>query len=291
MNQTATNLQYEFATPEPVSVQLEVGVGSVTVHASERIETSVEVQPRDAGKDADLAAAAATAVEFDGQHLLIRAPRTWRRFTPINDGAIDVTIELPAGSHLRGHTDLGALTGDGQLGRCEFRSGMGRITLDCVETLDVKSAFGDVTVGACLGTANVVASSGRIQVGRIDGSARIKNSNGETRVGFLGARSEVRSANGNVDIETATHAVDAKTSNGSVRIGEVSGGRVEVRSSCGDIEVGVRSGVAAWLELNTRNGMVRNGLTEGEPEEPTTETVEVHASTSYGDIVVKRVSD
>ena len=74
-------------------------------------------------------------------------------------------------------------------------------------------------------------------------------------------------------------------------IGEVSGGRVEVRSSCGDIEVGVRSGVAAWLELNTRNGMVRNGLTEGEPEVPTAETVEVHASTSYGDIVVKRVSD
>ena len=71
-----------------------------------------------------------TRVEFTGGHLLVKAPKL-RAWLPHRDGgSIDVTIELPAGSEVRGAGQLADFHAEGELGDCEITTGLGRIELD-----------------------------------------------------------------------------------------------------------------------------------------------------------------
>ncbi|MGH3292394.1 MAG: hypothetical protein ACRDP7_11350, partial [Trebonia sp.] len=77
---------------------------------------------------------------------------------------------------------------------------------------------------------------------------------------------------------------------GEVQIGEVVRGTVSATAKNGSVEVGVRAGSAAYLELNTSVGRVYNELASSDaPEagEPV-DRVEVHASTKLGDVTVRR---
>ena len=54
------------------------------------------------------------------------------------------------------------------------------------------------------------------------------------------------------------------------------------------MEISIRDGVTAWLDLVTRYGRVHNGLEDADRPEPGTDTVEVRARSSFGDITVHR---
>ena len=116
----------------------------------------------------------------------------------------------------------------------------------------------------------------------IDGTAVIKNSNGDTldRRGH-GRRARERRQRQDHHRPGARAAVAAKTANGDVRLGEVARGAVLAESAIGTIDVGIRDGVAAWLDLNTKFGNVHNDLQAADRPEPDEETVEVRARTSY----------
>jgi DUF4097 and DUF4098 domain-containing protein YvlB len=98
----------------------------------------------------------------------------------------------------------------------------------------------------------------------------------------------VNAANGRISVDQAHAAVTAKTANGDVRLGEVARGAVVAETAAGTVEVGVRDGVAAWLDLNTRFGNVQNDLEASGRPEPGEDPVDVRARTSYGDITVRR---
>jgi hypothetical protein len=65
-------------------------------------------------------------------------------------------------------------------------------------------------------------------------------------------------------------------------------GAVTLETAMGDIEIGVRTGTAAWLDVKTRFGRVHNSMTAAESPDSAADTVEVRASTSFGDITVRR---
>jgi hypothetical protein len=98
----------------------------------------------------------------------------------------------------------------------------------------------------------------------------------------------VNAANGRISVDQANAAVSAKTAFGDVRLGEVARGAVLAQSGFGKVEVGVRHGIAAWLDLDTRFGNVVSDLEAAEPPAPGDEAVEVRARTSYGDVVIRR---
>jgi DUF4097 and DUF4098 domain-containing protein YvlB len=98
----------------------------------------------------------------------------------------------------------------------------------------------------------------------------------------------VRTANGDISVERAGGGVEAKTANGSIRLGEVARGSVVLETAMGDLEVGIAEGTAAWLEVNTGFGHVRNLLDEAARPTESDETVEVRGRTSYGDITIRR---
>jgi hypothetical protein len=56
----------------------------------------------------------------------------------------------------------------------------------------------------------------------------------------------------------------------------------------GELEVGIREGTAALLDVRSQYGNVRNFLTASDGPKASDQTVEVRARTSYGDIVIRR---
>ncbi|MEU6259543.1 hypothetical protein [Streptomyces sp. NPDC047043] len=52
--------------------------------------------------------------------------------------------------------------------------------------------------------------------------------------------------------------------------------------------IGIREGTAAWLDVNSNRGQVRNRLSASEAPEQTEDTVMVRARTNWGNIDVLR---
>jgi hypothetical protein len=278
-----------FDTPEPISVTVELGVGGLRIVASDRTDTMVEVRPSDAAKKADVTAAEQTRVEYAGGRLLIKAPKSWRQFTWRGGGeSIDVQVELPAGSHLRGETGVAALRCQGRLGECRYKTGVGDIQLERAGAVQLRTGAGDLNVGTADGDAELSTGSGSVRIDRIDGAAVVKNSNGDTWIGEVTGNLRVNAANGRISVDRARETVAAKSANGDVRLGEVAHGAVIAQTAMGKVEIGIRDGVAAWLDLNTRFGNVHNDLDAVERPESGEDAVEVRARTSFGDITINR---
>lgn len=277
-----------FDTPQPISVQLSLGfvVANVRVTAGDRADTTVDVRPNDTSNKADLKIAEQTRIDYTDGRLAVRAPKLGTLFG--RTGSVDVTIALPSGSQLQGETGMGEVVCEGRLGEVRFKTGYGGIRVDEAGAVKLHSGSGDITVDGADGGAEITASNGAVNIRRIDGPATVKNSNGATWIGEVTGDLRVNAANGSVTVDHAPAGVTAKTANGSVRIGEVARGAVTLETAAGSLEVGIRTGSAAWLDLKTVSGRVHNELAEVAGPEKADQTVEVRARTYVGNITVRR---
>jgi DUF4097 and DUF4098 domain-containing protein YvlB len=182
---------------------------------------------------------------------------------------------------------VAALHCTGHVGGCRFKTGVGDIQLDQAGPLELKAGAGDITVGQVVGDADV-STAGAVGIGSVDGAAVIKNSNGDTWIGEVTGDVRVKAANGRITIDRARSAATVKTANGDLRLGEVERGAVLAESANGKIDVGIRDGAAAWLDLKTGFGNVHNELQAADRPDPDEEAVDVHARTAYGDITIRR---
>ncbi|WP_248965176.1 DUF4097 family beta strand repeat-containing protein [Sphaerisporangium perillae] len=274
-----------FDTPEPISVTLEFDIGSARITASRRTDTVVEVLPADGALDADVRAAQQTRVTYSGGKLLVKGPKNRSLFG--RSGSLDVSIELPAGSDVQGNAPLADFICEGPLGECRLTTSVGDIQVDEARTVRLKSGHGDIRLDRVAGDAEITAA-GRVDVGTIAGAATVKNLNGETTIGEVTGDLRANASNGRISVGVAHAGVEAKSANGGIRIGEVARGQVVLQTATGDLEVGIRESTAAWLDVNTRLGSVRNSLGSAEGPEASDETVEVRARTGLGDIVIRR---
>jgi len=277
-----------FDTAQPISVRLSLGfvVANVRITATDRTDTTVDVRPIDGFSKADLKIAEQTRIEYADGRLVVRAPRLGTLFS--RTGSVDVTIALPSGSQLQGETGMGEFLCEGRIGECRFKTGYGEIRLAQAGEVHLNSASGDVTVDHAEGGADITASNGAVNLRRIDGPATVRTSNGASWIGEVTGDVRLHGANGAVTVDRAHAGVTAKTANGGVRIGEVTRGAVTLETAAGSIEVGIRSGTAAWLDLNTVSGRIRNELAAAGGPDDTDQTVEVRARTYVGDIIVRR---
>ncbi len=277
-----------FDTPEPISVTIDLVVGDARITASDRDDTVVEIRPSDASHEPDVRAAEQTQVEYAAGALLVKAPKQRSLGLFGKAGSIDVTIGLPTGSQLQGDASVAAFRCAGRLGQCRVKTATGDIQLDHVGVLDLSTGAGAIIVDHVTGSAEVSTGSGRVRLREIDGTAVIKNSNGDSWIGEITGDLRVNAANGDISVDRAGAGVTASTSNGDVRVGEVARGSAVLKTSLGEIEIGIRAGTAARLEVSTQFGRVHNHLDTADSPEPSEETVEVRARTSYGDIVIRR---
>ncbi|TVT52161.1 DUF4097 family beta strand repeat protein [Amycolatopsis rhizosphaerae] len=278
-----------FDTPSPISVTIELGVGRVDIAASDRTDTMVEVRPADPSDESDVKTARQIRVEYTGGELLITGPKVGPFDFSRKTRSVVVSVELPAGSRLQAHTQVGDLSVTGRLGECRFKSGTGHVQLEDCGPLHLNTGAGHVTIGSVAGDADVSTGTGKVRIGRIDGNAVIKTSGGVTDVATVAGEAKIRSANGDIVIGHAGAGVDAKTSHGGIQVREAEGGSLNLKTALGDIEIGIAEGVAAWLDLSTGHGRMDNKLDQVSAEPgPSEQTVEVHAQTSFGDLTVRR---
>jgi Putative adhesin len=266
-----------FNTPEPIFATIDLwsggvrAVGHIQITASERSDTVVDISPGDASNQADLEIAEQTQVEFSNGHLLVKAPRHRLRSLLGRSASIRVTVELPAGSRVVAKAASADFRCDGRLGESKIRT-----------------ADGDVVVARSSGHTVVETANGDVRVSEIDGTAVVMSANGDISVGDVSGDLRLSTANGDISVDRALATVAAKTAKGDVRIGEVVRGSVVLESAYGALELGVREGTAAWLDVRTHSGTVQCSLDASDGPDPSDETVEVRARTHTGDIVVRR---
>lgn len=279
-----------FATPTPISATIELALGDLRLRAGERETTVVDVRASDTTNDEDVKAAEATRIELTQDQLLVKAPKLNSWVSRTGGGSIDVTIDLPAGSHLHAALASADVQVDGRLGDCRIKAGLGRIRLDEADTLSLKSGAGDVSVNRATGRVEIVTGSGEVRLGELSSSAMIKNANGDTSVRVGGGDLRISAANGSITVDQARADVNAKSANGDVSLGEVRSGSVVAETQIGDLEVGISEGTAAWLDVSARAGTVHNLLDTADAPDPSSPTVEVRARTSIGAIVIRRAA-
>lgn len=274
-----------YPTPAPIDLAIKLPVGAIEVIASDRDNSVVTVSPTHPAKAVDVRGAEETKVDFDGQRLTITGPRP--RFSFVGPfESVDVKVELPTGSRLAAETSFGLVRTAGRLGATRVKSST--VDLDSTGDLWVRAMNGNVTVAHIGGGVEITADHGQIRLGAVTGDAALKASHGTITIGECGGEVDAKLSYGDLEITRALDSVTAKTAYGSIQLHEISNGSIQVESGYGQITIGVRTGVPAWLDLSSKDGRVRNELDGDHAPDPSEQTVEVRARTQYGDITIQR---
>ncbi|MFF4911156.1 DUF4097 family beta strand repeat-containing protein [Streptomyces sp. NPDC001260] len=274
-----------FDTPEPISVTAHVEAGSIQFTASDRVDTVVEVRPRDPKKDRDVRTADETQVSFAGGVLTVRTPKSGLFG---RTGTVDVTVELPTGAQIDMTGAWTQVLGEGRLGEVRVKTSSGDARFDTTGPLQLTASHGSVTVDRVEGAADITTSTGSVRVGLIEGPGVLKNSHGTTTIGAATGELRVNGANGDIEIRRAEDSVTATTAHGTLRVDDVVRGTVQLETDHGAIDIGIREGTAAWLDASSSSGQVRNTLTASQSPEQAVDTVKVRARTRHGNIDIRR---
>lgn len=214
-----------FDTPTPVSTVLDIPAGRVRFIAADRTDTAVEVRPADAAKSRDVKLAQETAVDYRDGVLRVTATPKNQFFGP--SGAVEVTVQLPAGSHVEARVADAEFRGVGRLGEVAFEGAHGAVKLDETAGLRLTTQAGD------------------IHVDRLTGPARISTAKGDIRIAEAHRGTVVLSTQaGDISIGAATGvsaALDAGTTHGRIRnaLGNADGTpqlHVHATTAYGDID-------------------------------------------------------
>lgn len=258
-----------YATPQPITVIVEIAAGAVRLVAADRADTVVEVRPRDDSRSQDVHAAERVRVDFTNGTLTVSSRRG---FSFPRRGAVVVDVALPAGSRLNGSVVSAQLTANGSYTDCTLASASGGLIVDSVSgKLKADTSSGDVTVGTVT-TASVSTASGSASFGHVLGDVKFRAASGSLSVGDL------------------LGSVDAQTASGDVAVAAAVAGDITVQTSSGEVNVGIAEGTAAKLDLRTHSGAVRNGLQPTDGPADGDKTLVVSAWTSSGDVIVRRAA-
>lgn len=172
----------KFDTPAPISTVLDIPAGLVRFIAADRTDTAVEVLPADASKGRDVKIAERTAVEYDNGVLRITATAGNQALGP--SGAIEVTVQLPAGSRVEAKAAGAELRGVGRFGDVAFEGSHGSVELDEATGVHLTTHAGDVTVGRLTGPARISTGKGDIRIAEaVRGTVVLRTQAGDVTVG------------------------------------------------------------------------------------------------------------
>ncbi|MCP2266573.1 DUF4097 domain-containing protein [Promicromonospora thailandica] len=276
-----------FPAPAPVPVVVDVPFGGLRVTASERDDVVVTVTPADPAKSGAVRAAEETRVTRDGDAVTIVYPNSWKQYVlPFSAGGAIVTIELPTGSDLRGKA--GSLFAEGRLGAVDLTLNGGDARLDEAERLDLTVSAGSVVVGRATGPTHVKASAGGVRITELAGEGTVRASNGPTVVDAVTGTLEIVGAHAEIAVRRVHGTLTARSAHAGIRVERVDSGSVTATTSYGSIEINVPEGTAAWLDVSSEHGSVRNDLTPTEGPVENEATAEIHAGTGWGDVIIRR---
>jgi hypothetical protein len=173
---------HTFDTPAPIAAVLEVPAGRVQLIAADRTDTAVQIRPANPAKNRDVKAADHTTVDYTDGVLRIQAPAGNRYLGPT--GAIEVTIQLPAGSRVEGKATSTQLRGVGRLGQIAFDGAYDQIKIDQAASVHLTAIAGDIEVGRLDGPADITTTQGDIHITQATtGTVTLRTQSGSITVG------------------------------------------------------------------------------------------------------------
>ncbi len=273
-------MQKVFATPEPVSLTIEIGAGSVSIQATATAETIVRVD----GPRAD-----DVVVEQRGEEIVVlgrEADRGWGFLG--GRGPLDVVVTAPAGSNLVAQIASARLTADGRLGTARVRSGSGEIWIEEIAGDGaIESGSGTLEVRAAAGDLRLKAGSGDIAIGHAGSGLEANLGSGSIEVGFVGGRATLRSGSGDMRVGEAASDIEATTASGDVTIELVRRGAINATTASGDVRVGVGAGIPVWTDIRTISGEIRSDLRGAGQPQAGQDHIEIRVTTSSGDVTLR----
>jgi DUF4097 and DUF4098 domain-containing protein YvlB len=172
----------KFATSAPITTVLEIPAGRVRFVAADRADTTVEVRPADPAKSRDVKVAEQTEVGYRDGVLRIEAPAKNQYFG--SSGALEVVVELPAGSRVEAKAAAVELRGVGRLGDVTVDGVHGEAVFDEAAGLRLTVHAGDVSVGRLTGPAEITTGKGDIRIAEaVSGSVVLNTQAGDLSVG------------------------------------------------------------------------------------------------------------
>ena len=259
-----------FDSPTPIHARIELSGGSVRVRASARADTVVEVRPSHGGSGADAQLAEQTRIEFADGRLTVSVPRRPRLLFFGGMPSVDIDVLLPEDSRVEVTSSAGDVDCEGRLGDVRIDTRYGDIRIDRSTAARIHTSAGEISISDAEGPAEASTSYGEIRVGRASGDLRLD------------------SACGDITVDCALASVGARTKYGQVRVHEAVQGSLDLETAYGTVEAGIREGTAAWLDVASASGRVRNLLTESDGPAESEESLRVRARTAHGNIVIRR---
>ncbi|NED10732.1 DUF4097 family beta strand repeat-containing protein [Streptomyces sp. SID9124] len=154
----------KFDTPAAVTARVDVPAGVIRFIAADRADTVVEVLPASPAKSRDAKAAERIEVAFADGVLDIRAAKEARGRFLGDSGSVEITVQLPAGSHVEGKAAAAELRGVGRLGDVVFAGGHRSVKLDEAASVRIDGHDAAVTVGRLTGPGEISTQRGDVTV-------------------------------------------------------------------------------------------------------------------------------
>ncbi|OMI38439.1 DUF4097 family beta strand repeat-containing protein [Streptomyces sparsogenes] len=172
----------KFDTPAPITAVLDIPAGRVQFIAAPRVDTIVEVRPANPSTSRDVQTAEQTTVAYADGVLRIHAPEPKGQLFG-GSGSVEVTVQLPVGSHVEAKAASSELRGVGRLGDVAFEGAYRRIKIDEAASVRLTATEGDVEVGRLGGPAEISTARGDIRIAEaMRGAVVLRTESGDISV-------------------------------------------------------------------------------------------------------------
>lgn len=191
----------KFDTPAPISAVLNIPAGRIQIIAADRTDTTVEIRPANPSKSRDTKTAEQTEITYTDGILRIHTPESDSQLLGPG-GSVEVTIQLPVGSHVEAKAAAAELRGVGRLGDVTFDGAYRHTKIDEAAGVRLTATDSDIEIGRLTGPAQITTARGTIRIT-------------EAVTGTL----ELHTQSGNITVGAATGisaALDASTSYGRI---------------------------------------------------------------------------
>lgn len=279
---------YEFHTPSPIRLRVELWEGSITVVAKQTDTTTVGLVPESGGDTSpaqDLIDR--TTVEQRGDEVVVLMPRARGGLFRRSYG-VRAVIHVPLRSSAKLTSGSADIETRGQLGDVRVASGSGDVHLEHTDDVEVRTGSGDLTIDTVSGSCATKSGSADVVIGSVAGDANVVTGSGDVMINSVSGTLNVKSGSGDVMVKSGGDGVDALAGSGDLVLGRVDHGRVKAKTGSGDIEIGVAQGTAAYLDVMTMSGDVRSDLNGAEAPSDGEQSVEINVLSGSGDVVLQR---
>lgn len=266
----------QFKTPEPITLHVEIGSGTINVTATDTAETTIQVS----GKHAD-----DVRVDQSGRGVSVIEPRR------LGFGSdVHVTATVPTGSTLSLISGSADIEATGTFAGGSVKSGSGEVRLDHLgDSAIVETGSGDITINTVAADLRVKSGSGDLRVGHAGGAVTVSTGSGDIEIGESVGTATAKTGSGDLRIQRAGADVSLMTGSGDLSVDSMSRGKVSMKSSSGDVRVGIPAGTPVWTDVSSLSGRVSSNLAAvGAPEEGA-DYVELRAKTVSGDVVLTQI--